>query len=117
MAITKAASGDHNISAADTEEALWTAGTISGDGIYRLMVKLTDLGDSDTVIIRITKKSSVSGDVAELVGFAKYEGAQGILVHESDDIILEDTDTIDATIEASNAADNFIFVLYKIDQS
>lgn len=117
MAITKAGSGDHNIAVADTEEALWTSGTITGDGVYWLEVKLTDLGAAATVIVKLKVKTTVATDVSEIVWCGTAKGAQSCLTMASEPIILDSTDEIDGTIEASDAGDNFIWVLYKMDHS
>lgn len=117
MAITKAASGDHNITTASTNEDLWTSGTITGDGVYQLIVKLTDLGGADTVTVYLKRVTSVAGDANEIVWSGSAKGTQAVLELRSDPIILDGTDAIDGVINASNAGDNFTFVLYKMDHT
>ena len=112
MAITKAKEGDHNITTADTEEDLFTA--FSAAGVYQLVVKTTDLADGDHVIVRGKKQTDIARDAEEAFFEATYVNVQENNTKEFPPITLEGTDTLVYTVEASNAADNFIFALYQL---
>ncbi len=111
MAVTENAGGTANV-VVDTP---LTLATITGEGVFQLVVDLDELVDADALEIRM-KLEVRAGGTAKVVFFATYmhdQGADGNIVISPPIPKVASTDLIFELLQTDGVARDFIWSIYE----